>query len=1076
MQKKRINYVKKGQDVKASHLNRIAKAINSRGPGEPIPSQDDHDKKDPFTPYFWYDDGTLYLGVEPSYIGNNQAELGRHEWKVPEFEGDPIINPDLTDVTWERPKKAMTDGDWELWLVVGIADPANTTAELIGQLDSVAAPTVDLPWKNAYKIATWTISTSSGSQVFSDVRLVTGRGIENNLTAQQPFEPSVWYEEATAKARFAPAIVYQYDNTTALAVTINGGAREANPGETVTVADEWWLKSTTDGDGKAQSADLAKRVNPANVLLDGKVTTGEFYYKVCTFAMDGDYLIPTMHWVGDILWQLDFSNPMIGGGGDDGDDGNDGTPGEGDNNQPPAFEPGLSCVVKFRQYTPPAAASTAIEFARMVFTDGILTSTIFNDEANQNIVVDVCCEQDETPVENTTDDCDELTVCMQATRDSDGSSWQKTVTRLAGPVSSFVGVEGHNGREFEVVLVDGNWQARTSESNVLATSTITDSCSPVGTYTVTTLGTAYDWSAFSISSGACTGADTETDAEANACDIIYTLCIDTGTGSGPHRYVELSNITFRTDIITEALWVDSQNTYALFYNLTERQWQVRVNGEIVATLDQTPTTGGQHNCSPVGTYTLTGTGVNQNWTSFIVTDGSTPGVTPTFTNAPDTYDTGTGSTSCEFTNSDTTCDPTAASSYWTCAIGDLQSSGLYYIEYDLGGESPEDPSDAESAMIGVINQTNDRDTTPFDTGFFGGDSDEWGVYMLNGRLYNSGGTSTYLLNSDGSTWTAADVGDRVGQFVNMSNGNCWLGKSSGGEWTPFRVDSNPANISDPFNGDHPHFTATGTSFRIVIGDAQTSRDLKATIVPAASRATHTTEPGPGSCPTNSPENGEKAFYNHVGGDCTPVFYRDHKGAWEDYSGTNYIQWSVVNGLWTDVFDTNGTISDDDPYGDYTGSNGTAILADSCLYVSPEGPGGVTDGTITFPDGGSGTLCVKYYTGGMWVTETLAPKVGVPTQWVNGLTLYDTDAGGVGDEGLSVNGSDFTGDWFVYECSDTDLEDQLEDLLDSGIDIETGDVNEDGWVTRADWDANRDGVIDADDDTNDDGIIDADDYL
>ena len=56
------------------------------------------------------------------------------------------------------------------------------------------------------------------------------------------------------------------------------------------------------------------------------------------------------------------------------------------------------------------------------------------------------------------------------------------------------------------------------------------------------------------------------------------------------------------------------------------------------------------------------------------------------------------------------------------------------------------------------------------------------------------------------------------------------------------------------------------------------------------------------------------------------------------------------------------------------------------------------------------------------------------------------------------------------------EDQLEDLLDSGIDIETGDVNEDGWVTRADWDANRDGVIDADDDTNDDGIIDADDYL
>ena len=79
----------------------------------------------------------------------------------------------------------------------------------------------------------------------------------------------------------------------------------------------------------------------------------------------------------------------------------------------------------------------------------------------------------------------------------------------------------------------------------------------------------------------------------------------------------------------------------------------------------------------------------------------------------------------------------------------------------------------------MINQTNDRDTTPFATTYFGGDSDEWGIYMFNGRLYNSGGTSTYLLDPDGSTWTAVDVGDRIGQFVDMSTGDCWVGKVAG---------------------------------------------------------------------------------------------------------------------------------------------------------------------------------------------------------------------------------------------------------------------------------------------------------
>jgi len=997
--------------------------------------------------------------------------MGRHEWKVAEFEGEPIINPDDSDLSWTRPKKAITSGDWEMWLVVGVSNPEGATATIIVQETSEAAPTVSLPWKNAYKLATWTIETDLTP---SDVKLLAGRGMEQNLTAQQPFEPVIWHDGDDFRARFTPALVYQHDNTTPIDVTINGGAMDANTGEVVTVADEWWVKVTTDGDGKAVSADLAKQVAPANVILDGVVTAGEYYYKVCTFAMDGDLFIPTQYWVGDILWQYNLAaNGEDGGDGEDGGGGGDGTPGEGE--PAPAFDPdGLSCVVKFRQYTPPAAASTAIEFARMVFENGILKSTIFNDVADQNIVVDVCCEQDETPTENTTDDCPEQTICISTTRLSDGSTWQKTVTRLEGPESGFLDIEGHNGREFDLVYVDGNWQIRTSETNILATSTVTDDCDPDGTYTVTTLGEAYGWDGtVTVSDGACTGADTEPDAEANACTLLPTLCIDTGAGSGPHRYRTLSDITFRTDMRTEALWQDSVNTYSVFYNLPAREWQVRANGKIVATFEQSPTTSNQWNCSPVGTFTLA-SDIATNplpWTTFIIGDGNTT-ETPTFSNAEDVFDTGTGSSTCEFTVSDTVVDPNPAASYWTVAVGPLRSSGLYYIEYDLDGEPTAASNDAECFMIGLINQTNDRDTTPFDTSYFGGDADEWGIYMQNGRFYNNGSTSTYLLNPDGTTWTARALGDRIGQFIDMATGDCWLGEVVAGVWTPFRVDTNPANISDPFEGDHPHFTATGTSFRFVIGDAQTTRDGQATLIPAASRATHEIITS-GACAANSPEDGERAYYNHIGGDCTEVTYRDYKGAWEDSSGTNYIKWSVANGLWTDLYTggSGGNLDDDDPYGEYDGPFGVSTLATSCLYVSPTGPGSVTDGTITFPDGGSGTLCVTYKpSGGVWTTETLTPQVLTPTNWVNGTTLYNAIT-----DGLSVGGSNFFEPFFVHECSDTDFQDEVKDLLDAGIDIEVGDVNQDGWVTRADLDANRDGVIDADDDTNDDGTIDASDF-
>ena len=207
------------------------------------------------------------------------------------------------------------------------------------------------------------------------------------------------------------------------------------------------------------------------------------------------------------------------------------------------------------------------------------------------------------------------------------------------------------------------------------------------------------------------------------------------------------------------------------------------------------------------------------------------------TNAPDTFDTGTASSTCEFTNGDTTVDPSPASSYWTVAVGALQNSGLHYVEFELDGEPTAQSNDASSILVGLINQTIDRDTTPFGTDWFGNDSDEWGVYMADGQIYHNGATGIFLLDTDGSTWTFPALNDVVGVVMEADTGKFWIGKVAGGVWTPYRVDSNPANISDPFTGAFPHFQATGTSFRFVIGDAQNSLDGQATIIPASSRAT-----------------------------------------------------------------------------------------------------------------------------------------------------------------------------------------------------------------------------------------------
>lgn len=202
--------------------------------------------------------------------------------------------------------------------------------------------------------------------------------------------------------------------------------------------------------------------------------------------------------------------------------------------------------------------------------------------------------------------------------------------------------------------------------------------------------------------------------------------------------------------------------------------------------------------------------------------------------APETYNTGTASSTTEFFNSFTQADPTAAQNYWTCCVGDPQSSGLHYCEWQLNGEPTAVDSDTRAAMIGFINQLA---TTPFGTGYFGALANQIGVYCDNGRVYNNGGTGTYLKDPDGSTWTPTDISDKIG-IVMRCTGTVIEGyvyRVGGGGGSPGFCRNPDNSIPDPLTGSNPNFTLTGTTGQITIGDAAGSPDLRARIIPHSGR-------------------------------------------------------------------------------------------------------------------------------------------------------------------------------------------------------------------------------------------------
>lgn len=283
--------------------NRIA--ISDRSKPDPTGKKSYGYYYGPFTPLFFYEGGSYYVKIHQSYVGNDQAELGTNEWKIPQFQSSDIINPDLTDPTWEAPKLIQTAGDWEMFLVVGVASTSNSSADIIVQTAATADPTAKPPWKNVYKLATWTIETYGSTVRASNVRMFAAKGLESSVHHYEPFYPIIWHDGTNFKAKFTPAHVQPY-NGAIIDVTVNGGAMATDAGQTITTADTWYLKITTDANGVPTAADLAKQTSPSNTKPDGAATTGIFYYKVCTFSLDGDFMIPELHWSGNVLWQWEY--------------------------------------------------------------------------------------------------------------------------------------------------------------------------------------------------------------------------------------------------------------------------------------------------------------------------------------------------------------------------------------------------------------------------------------------------------------------------------------------------------------------------------------------------------------------------------------------------------------------------------------------------------------------------------------------------------------------------------------------------------------------------------------------------
>jgi hypothetical protein len=263
--------------------------------------------KYPFNPIFSYDEnGTLVVMVEPSYLGSNLHELGQHEYVVPSISGAPIVNPDPNDTEWIAPSVEMSSGGWTMWMTEGVSSVEVNQAVIEIIKSSGTAPEPNPSSKNTYALAAWNVIDNDDILNASAVEAFAARSITHTVTPLAPFQPALWHDGTNYKARFEPANVTVYKTGSALPVTVSGGSMEDSDGETVSNGDEWWVKITTDDLGTPSAADLQVAVTPTHTQFaegfDNSGTPGEYWFKVCTFALEDNLMIPTMHLTGDIPW------------------------------------------------------------------------------------------------------------------------------------------------------------------------------------------------------------------------------------------------------------------------------------------------------------------------------------------------------------------------------------------------------------------------------------------------------------------------------------------------------------------------------------------------------------------------------------------------------------------------------------------------------------------------------------------------------------------------------------------------------------------------------------------------------
>ena len=305
----RIPSRKKGDAYTAKDQRLVARAINSLANGAPETFTEHGNiyETPPFEPIIYNEGSNLYVKISETKKGGAGHKMGRVEWSTPHFEGGAIINPDPLDGSWQPPKKSLTVGDWEMFLVEGVAATADDALEVIVQQEGDTDPEAKPPWKNVYKLATWTVSTVSGILVAEDIESSHTTSTQDKSAPFAPFYPVLWHDGSAFKARFTPAQVLHYKDGTAVDVTIESAAMDTSAGVTVADGDEFWLQVETDNMGNPSYADLQKTSSQTTTQfqepLSGSGTDGDYWFKVCQFDVDSDgRMIPTMDWTGNLPW------------------------------------------------------------------------------------------------------------------------------------------------------------------------------------------------------------------------------------------------------------------------------------------------------------------------------------------------------------------------------------------------------------------------------------------------------------------------------------------------------------------------------------------------------------------------------------------------------------------------------------------------------------------------------------------------------------------------------------------------------------------------------------------------------